>query len=393
MALPLAPDSGGIRFTLFGFPVRLEWSFFLIGVFFGLVDVQWALVWMAVLFPSILVHELGHAFASRRLGAEPTITVYAFGGLTAYVPPQPPTRSQAIGVSLAGPLAGFALGAIAYGLALSFDAGLSLDDLSRGDGLERVLALAVWINLAWGALNLLPVLPLDGGHVMQELLPGGESDRPVRAAAVSVVVAAVAAVLFWRADYLFAAFLMAVFGVQSITVLVASRRHRSHRDTADAAEAALTRLQAGDTSALTDLEAVAAASDDPQLREQLTTLLVEIFASTGRPAEARRVLATSDVTIHPGWYGYVALVEGDPSGCQQVIDAYHNGPNPSAARCLTLACIREGRDADVPGVLANSPTLTPAQLAAATTAARSQHREELARAIEGITWSAPGGSR
>jgi len=393
VALPLASASGGLRFSLFGFPVRVEWSFFLIVLFFGAVDVRWALVWMAVLFPSILVHELGHAFAARRLGAEPDVIIYAFGGLTTYVPTAPPTRAQAIGVSLAGPLAGFALGLGAVVCAVVLDAGLSTDDLSRGEGLARILALAVWINLAWGALNLLPVLPLDGGHVMQELLPGEAADRPVRAAVVSVVVAALTAAAFWQIEYRFAAFLMVVFGVQSLSVLVASRRHRAHHATAQAAEAALGRLQAGDSSALVDLERIAAHSGDPHLVEQLTTLLVEIFASTNRPDEARRILAGASVSVHPAWYGYVGLVDGDPTGCQQVIDAYRNRPSPSAARCLTLACLRAGRPLDVPAVLASGRPLTPQQVVAAAAAARSQHREDAAVAIEAILSSSPGGHR
>ena len=32
-------------------------------------------------------------------------------------------------------------------------------------GLLRVLDMAVWVNLGWGLLNLLPILPMDGGHI------------------------------------------------------------------------------------------------------------------------------------------------------------------------------------------------------------------------------------
>lgn len=393
MALPLAPNTTGIRFSAFGFPVRVEWSFFLIALFFGLVDVRLAVVWMAVLFPSILVHELGHAFAARNLGAQPTITIYAFGGLTAYLPPEAPTRVQAIGVSLAGPAAGFALGAVALGVSVFAGTGFSLDALSSDDGIERVLAIAVWINLAWGALNLLPVLPLDGGHVMQELLPGDDADRRVRAAGISLVVAMGAAVWFWQLGYVFAAFLLAVFGVQSLTVLVSSHRHRTHVAAADEAEEAVARLQAGDVSALADIERIATKTGDRELAEQLTTLLVEVHASTNHPAEARRVLAATQVAIHPAWYGLVAMAEGDPTGGQQVVDAYRNRPNPSGARCLTLAGIRLGREHEVPAILTDTGSLTPASVTAAARAARSQRREDLARAIEAISTSSPGGPR
>ncbi|MDH3708216.1 MAG: hypothetical protein OES57_19285, partial [Acidimicrobiia bacterium] len=224
------------------------------------------------------------------------------------------------------------------------------------------------------------------------LLPGDDADRPVRAAAISLVVAAAAAFWFWQAGYVFAAFLLAVFGVQSLSVLVSSRRHRTHRAAADEAEDAVARLQAGDASALADLERIAGHTGDRLLAEQLTTLLVDVHATTNHPAEARRVLAATNVSIHPAWYGLVAMAEGDPSGCQQVIDAYRNLPNPSGARALTLACIRQGRDAEITGILTSTGALTPEQLVAAARAARSQRREDLARAIETIRSSSPGGA-
>ena len=31
--------------------------------------------------------------------------------------------------------------------------------------MARLLHFVVWVNLGWGVLNLLPILPLDGGHI------------------------------------------------------------------------------------------------------------------------------------------------------------------------------------------------------------------------------------
>ena len=39
----------------------------------------------------------------------------------------------------------------------------------------RVLNDVMWVNLGWGVLNLLPILPLDGGHIassVAELVAG-----------------------------------------------------------------------------------------------------------------------------------------------------------------------------------------------------------------------------
>jgi membrane-associated protease RseP (regulator of RpoE activity) len=32
-----------------------------------------------------------------------------------------------------------------------------------------VLDFVLWVNLGWGVLNLLPILPLDGGHIASSL--------------------------------------------------------------------------------------------------------------------------------------------------------------------------------------------------------------------------------
>ena len=39
------------------------------------------IIWIAVVFVSILVHELGHAFTQRHFGGQPWITLYGMGGL------------------------------------------------------------------------------------------------------------------------------------------------------------------------------------------------------------------------------------------------------------------------------------------------------------------------
>ena len=105
----------GVSFTLFGFPVRVQASFFLVVILLGLFPgstVATVVIWTAVAAVSILWHELGHAFAARRLGSEPTIDLYAFGGLTHWQPRADASRWHLISVALAGPFAGVVLGGV-----------------------------------------------------------------------------------------------------------------------------------------------------------------------------------------------------------------------------------------------------------------------------------------
>jgi len=111
---------------------------------------------------SILVHELGHAIVGRRMGLRPLgILLHGFGGLCRY--DRAPRGLQGALVSVAGPAAGLLLGAIAGVVWLT--QGPVLPDWAAW----TVVNLAI-INVFWSLFNLLPMLPLDGGHVVFHVL-------------------------------------------------------------------------------------------------------------------------------------------------------------------------------------------------------------------------------
>ena len=59
------PSQGDLRFRFFGFPARIHPFFWLVTVLLGArgdVSAVDLLVWVVVVFVSILVHELGHAY-------------------------------------------------------------------------------------------------------------------------------------------------------------------------------------------------------------------------------------------------------------------------------------------------------------------------------------------
>lgn len=152
-----------VRFTLFGFPVRITPFFWVLAVFLGSGrPLNGAVVWVGAVLVSILVHELGHAFLQRAFGGRPEITLYAFGGLAS----APGVRDgwwRSVLISLAGPAAGFVLFGIVWGLVSAFGP----PGTPLGKGLVDDLLL---INFLWGVINLIPIWPLDGGRVARELL-------------------------------------------------------------------------------------------------------------------------------------------------------------------------------------------------------------------------------
>src|SRR5919109_1742559 len=116
------PTRFDLRFNLAGFPVRVHPLFWLIAVLLGYSsgDIVQILVWVAVVFLSILVHELGHALAFRRYGLSSQIVLHFAGGLTVPESTYWGSRwanvalgpNQNIFISLAGPVAGFLIAAL-----------------------------------------------------------------------------------------------------------------------------------------------------------------------------------------------------------------------------------------------------------------------------------------
>jgi Zn-dependent protease len=125
----------------------------------------WAglLIWVAVVFQGILMHELGHALVGRAFGRQPRIELIALGGLTWWEQRGPMSPWRSLVVSAAGPVMGIFIGTSAL---LLMDA-LHIPAASLGRYAFRSL---IFVNLGWGLLNLLPVLPLDGGNIVASLM-------------------------------------------------------------------------------------------------------------------------------------------------------------------------------------------------------------------------------
>ena len=155
------------NFQLFGVPIRVEWYFWLMACVlygFGNVVPTELVLWVACVFLSIVVHELGHALASRRYGLAPFVVLYGMGGLTYSPGAERLGRGQRIVITLAGPAAGLALAAAVF----------AVGTLWVAPGAPALLLFTVrvllYINIVWTFLNLLPVPPLDGGQVLAHAL-------------------------------------------------------------------------------------------------------------------------------------------------------------------------------------------------------------------------------
>ena len=71
-------------------------------------------------------------------------------------------------VAAAGPAANLAM---SIGWALLLKVGLALPESSYSEPMTRMAEAGVRVNLIFMLLNLLPILPLDGGRILASLLP------------------------------------------------------------------------------------------------------------------------------------------------------------------------------------------------------------------------------
>jgi Zn-dependent protease len=191
--------SGSIRlFRVFGIRVGVDPSWFLIlflmiyllsGPFRdtlhssdGVAYVT-TVITVLLLFGSIVIHELGHALAARRLGVGVTqIDLYLFGGLT-QMTRDPVTPGEDFTISAAGPAA--TLGVIVICLAVAdvllgghrlYDA-VALDTDIQITPVELAITWLIPVNILLLAFNLLPAFPLDGGRIARSIVWRATGDK------------------------------------------------------------------------------------------------------------------------------------------------------------------------------------------------------------------------
>jgi stage IV sporulation protein FB len=152
-----------LKFKIFGFPVFIHWGFWLVAALLsGDIDVsspmgtQRLLGWIAVVFVSILIHELGHAATMRHYGDQRVlIHLHSFGGFA--LGSRHLTRGQNILMSSAGPFV-----QIAAGVAMWW----AMDQWPPRHWLAHYMMEAfIRASIFWALLNLLPIVPLDGGRI------------------------------------------------------------------------------------------------------------------------------------------------------------------------------------------------------------------------------------
>ena len=167
------------------------------------------LIWVFVIFVSILFHEFGHALTARYFGQKVRIELVAFGGLT-YQEGKRLRGWREFLVVLNGPFFGILL--------FLFSMLLLKTGFFKNPVLITTLSIFVWVNLFWTIVNLVPVMPLDGGQLLRVVLESIFGNRGIKYAFFFSFALSIACLaFFFLVGYFVIGVIFSLFAFQNFT--------------------------------------------------------------------------------------------------------------------------------------------------------------------------------
>jgi len=231
----VAEQNSGLRIGTFaGAPVLIEPAFLLLAAYVvgsallreGASAVGGALIFVAILFAAVLIHEFGHAAMAAALKAPPKRIVLTFFGGYVQFARQPKEGWREIAVSAAGPGANLASWALVASLLPLLAPSMAMDSLNVG--VLNALSTFGFISLLLGLFNLLPGFPLDGGHILRAALTYVMSRRNARivTAVTGLVIAAALVAFALIAQLWWTLFIAGLLGLAAWAELTQAQRAR-----------------------------------------------------------------------------------------------------------------------------------------------------------------------
>jgi len=202
-----------LSFKLFGIPVGVHATFLFIALLGAMSYRGWDIAfWTAAAFVSILAHEMGHALVASGFGAQGvSVTLYGLGGVTTYTHAGAMAPWKSFIISGAGSAVGIALGGTLW---LAVRSGVF--DSVGPEAMVFINSL-VFTSLVWGILNWIPIVPLDGGHMVQSFISIFSPKRaPLISQIITWIAVAVIVPFAWTSGYRFGVIIVVMFAFSGL---------------------------------------------------------------------------------------------------------------------------------------------------------------------------------
>ncbi len=207
-------------FRIKGIIIKIHWIFLIVLVWViaanavsGLTfnNIIWSLVFIVLVFGSVLIHELAHYWTARHFKIyTKEIALLPTGGISHYEN-FPKSTNEILLISLAGPLINLGIA----GLLLPFIQAhepiwkiTSHFDIIHENDLLYKLHL---VNLGLFAINLIPAFPLDGGRIFRAVL--GLKMNYLKATSIVIIIGKTIAAVFIITGIIYLKLLLPVIGL------------------------------------------------------------------------------------------------------------------------------------------------------------------------------------
>ncbi len=274
----------------------------LIAFLFGEGDVLKMVIWVFVIFISVLFHEFGHALTALLFGRSPRIELVAMGGLTYHDGDKLPYWKQFF-ITLNGPVFGFMIVIGTFLLKDIWPTGYA------GQLLQQILV----VNVIWTLVNLIPVLPLDGGQLLRLTLEKFFAYKGLRYAFLwSAILSLAFCLLLFLTQNFLAGAIFFLFAFENFDNYRKSRfvKDSDQRDEFKKVflEAEMNLRQGSKEKALASFESLRASSKEGILYDTATQYAAFLHYEQGHPQEAYKILMPMKDRLDPDALGLLHRV-------------------------------------------------------------------------------------
>lgn len=296
-----------MHFKFLNIPVYIHPSFWIFLIFisgFASRPPIESMIIAFVVFISLMVHEYGHALTARLFGKNPTVTLEAFGGNAKYdnggISP-----TQDFIITLNGPLLESLLIAIAYYLLKT--------NLFENSYMLFFLHVTMRLNIIWCLFNLIPITPLDGGHIATYFFVKRFGEKGYMVSTILGIICAVviAPYLYWI-GYEFFCFFLVICGLQNFMKLKEFSMIKDNYSPISYYTQGMEAYKKNDLKKAKTILKSLLKSSHPYIQKSATESLAKVYCKKNETRKAYQLLLNSD---------YNSLREGQILLCKLAYEA------------------------------------------------------------------------